>query len=64
MSIDFQHYLTEMLRYQEKKPYINGVTSGIQTSSVTSNQHDVIRLSMHQSQLPTTHSIPDKLDKK
>nr|CAB3266917.1 AP-2-like2 transcription factor AP-2-alpha [Phallusia mammillata] len=58
-----QHYLTEMLRYQEKKPFLNGVASGIQTSSVTSNQHDVIRLSMHQSQLPT-HNISDKLVEK
>ncbi|XP_078486912.1 transcription factor protein isoform X4 [Ciona intestinalis] len=54
-----QHYLTEMLRYQEKKPFLNGIP----TSSVTSNpHHDVIRLSMHQSQLPT-QNISDKNDK-
>ncbi|CAK8690877.1 transcription factor AP-2-alpha-like isoform X2 [Clavelina lepadiformis] len=60
-----QHYLTEMLRYQEKKPFLNGVSSTLSTSSVTSNptQPDVIRMSMHQSQLPT-HSLSDKLDKK
>jgi len=56
-----QHYLTEMLRYQEKKPYLNGVSSGLPNTSAPQQHHDVIELSMHQSQLPT-QQIVEKLE--
>ena len=51
-----------MLRYQEKKPYLNGVTTGLVSGSNAPTQHhDVIELSMHQSQLPT-QQIVEKLE--
>jgi len=72
-----QHYLTEMLRYQEKKPYLGNVvtaatltnaasqnTSSSSTAAGVSNidpHQDVLRMSMHHSQLPTQVIGPSSL---
>lgn len=71
-----QHYLTEMLRYQEKAPYLNGgVPAGIPVSlnqkhhqllsqsHVTQAQQDPIRLSMQQSGLQHAIAV-EKIDDK
>lgn len=76
----FQHYLTEMLRYQEKTPYINGSVSGGIPVSLSQKHHhsvlaqahaqqqppqqDAIRLSMQQSGLAQHAIIMEKAEDK